>query len=56
MKSHIRLFGGACLLCRTINSNKDNRILQEDIDNLEIWAHDWGMRFNSNKCYLLKSK
>jgi hypothetical protein len=27
--------------------------LQADLEQLEIWAKDWGMRFNAKKCYIL---
>ena len=27
--------------------------MQQDVANLEIWAKNWGMRFNAKKCYIL---
>ena len=54
--SQIRLFTDDCLLYRPINSMKDHQTLQEDLNNLQKWATDWGMKFNAKKCYLLSSK
>ena len=53
VKSHVRLFADDCLLYRTINSFEDHLILQNDLLELETWAKNWGMRFNSKKCYIL---
>ena len=46
-----KLFADDCLLYRPINSPKDHQILQQDLNNLQIWAKEWGM-----KCYLLSTK
>ena len=54
--SQIRLFADDCLLYRPINSPQDHQTLQQDLNNLQIWADDWGMRFNAKKCYLLSTK
>ena len=56
VKSQVRLFADDCLLYRPINSQKDHDILQQDINNLETWAENWGMRFNAKKCYILSIK
>jgi hypothetical protein len=32
---------------------KTTKKLQADLEQLEIWAKDWGMRFNAKKCYIL---
>ena len=29
---------------------------QQDLNNLQIWADDWGMKFIAKKCYLLSTK
>ena len=42
-----------CLLYREINSIQDHISLQNDLKQLEVWAHTWGMRFNASKCYIL---
>ena len=56
VKSSVRLFADDCLLYRTIKSQKDHEILQQDLKNLEKWAEDWGMRFNAKKCYIMSIK
>ena len=54
--SQIRLLADDCLLYRPINSPQDHQTLQQDLDNLQIWADDWGMKFNAKKCYLRSTK
>ena len=56
VNSQIRLFADDCLLYRPINSPQDHQTLQGDLNNLQIWADDWGMKFNAKKCYLLSTK
>ena len=51
--SSVRLFADDCLLYRKIKSPKDQEVLQEDLKKLEIWASNWGMKFNAKKCYIL---
>jgi hypothetical protein len=41
------------LLNREINNEIDQNTLLKDIQNLEKWAINWGMRFNAKKCYML---
>ena len=53
VKSQVRLFADDCLLYRTINSQSDHLTFQKDLEALEKWASDWGMRFNAKKCYLI---
>jgi hypothetical protein len=56
VKSQVRLFADDCLLYRPINSQKDHDILQQDLKKLETWAENWGMKFNTKKCYILSIK
>ena len=56
VKSQVRLFADDCLLYRTIRSFKDHLQLQADLESLQKWAEDWGMRFNATKCYKLSFK
>ena len=51
--SKVRLFADDCLLYRKIKSSKDQEDLQEDLNKLEVWALNWGMKFNAKKCYIL---
>ena len=53
VKSQVRLFADDCLMYRTIKTARDHITLQEDLSALQIWAQDWGMRFNARKCYIL---
>jgi hypothetical protein len=43
---------GFCLLFHIIKTAKDHQKLQADLEQLEIWANNWGMRFNAKKCYI----
>jgi hypothetical protein len=52
VRSSVRLFADDCLLYRNIRTQQDHTILQEDLQKLEVWAKDWGMRFNVKKCYI----
>ena len=56
VESQIRLFADNCLLYSPIKTPKDHQILQQDLNNLQKWASDWGMKFNAKKCYLLSTK
>ena len=53
VSSKVRLFADDCLLYREIHTDQDQVALQRDLNNLEEWANDWGMRFNAAKCYVL---
>ena len=52
--SNIKLFADDCLLYKSINSQKDAEILQEDLNSLIRWSERWQMNFNIKKCYELK--
>ena len=54
--SQVRLFADDCLLYREIHSFQDHIELQKDLDRLETWANNWGMKFNAKKCYILSIK
>ena len=56
VKSTVRLFADDCLLYREIRSFQDHLTLQADLNNLEKWADQWGMRFNAQKCYVMTIK
>ena len=51
--SSTRLFADDALVYRTITSPSDARELQEDLDRLTKWQHDWQMQFNPSKCYVM---
>ncbi|VDH93724.1 Hypothetical predicted protein [Mytilus galloprovincialis] len=56
LKSPVRLFADEFLLYRTFKTEKDHKLVQEDLANLEDWSNKWGMRFNAKKCYILSIK
>jgi hypothetical protein len=56
VRSSVRLFAGDSLLYRNIRTQQDHTILQEDLQKLEVWAKDWGMRLNAKICYILSIK
>ena len=51
--SQVRLFSDDCLQYRTINSQSDHLTFRKDLEALEKWASDLGMRFNAKKFYLM---
>ena len=53
VSSQVRLFADDCLLYRQINNQKDHLALQQDLNSLQNWASNWGMKFNETKCYLM---
>ena len=54
VSSDIRLFADDCLLYRTIHSQQDAVILQEDLNMLQQWEAKWLMSFNPGKCEVLR--
>ena len=48
--STTRLFADDCLMYRNIRSARDAELLQQDMDQLQIWEKDWLMNFNASKC------
>ena len=49
INSQVRLFADNCLLYKTIRTQNDHLTLQKDLEALEKWACDWGMRFDAKK-------
>ena len=54
LDSRVRLFADDCLIYREIQSPDDHRILQQDLDRLTEWSHQWQMSFNTAKCYVMR--
>ena len=52
--SDARLFADDSLLYRTVNGNRDNTLLQEDLAALEAWERIWQMSFNPSKCTVIR--
>ena len=53
VSSQVRFFADDCLLYREIRTQADHIALQEDLEKLEVWAKEWGMKFNAKKCYIM---
>ena len=41
-------------LYHTITSHKDCKLLQDDLNSLSAWSKQWLMKFNEDKCVVLK--
>ena len=54
VSSDIRMFADDCLLYRTMHSQQDAVILQEDLNMLQQWESKWLMSFNPGKCEVLR--
>ena len=54
VKSTSRLFADDCLLYRTIETEADARLLQDDLDQLQEWEEKLLMNFNPDKCDVLR--
>jgi hypothetical protein len=52
--THIKLFADDCLVFRETITAQDNTILQKDLDSLTKWMNNWQMKFNTDKCHILK--
>ncbi len=52
--STVRLFADDCVMYRTISNDHDADLLQADLDRLSSWQHQWQMKFNADKCFVLK--
>ena len=52
--SQLRLFADDCLLYRVINTEQDTLQLQQDHDLLSNWAETWQLKFNINKCTIMR--
>jgi hypothetical protein len=54
VKSNVRLFADDTILYRSIKSERDSRILQDDLDRLVDWERDWLMEFHPGKCQVIR--
>ena len=53
LHSILRLFADDAFLYRCIKSILDMYYLQEDLNQLQTWEHNWDMEFHPQKCKLL---
>ena len=54
ISSKLRLFADDCLIYRPICDLQDHHALQRDLDLLHQWSLTWQMKFNTDKCHLLR--
>ena len=54
INSTVRLFADDCVIYKEIKSSQDADILQKDLETLSAWEKLWQMKFNSDKCYVLR--
>jgi hypothetical protein len=54
VESLVQLFADDVKLFRQTSTPEDCTTLQSDLDKLEKWAEDWKMKFNPQKCQVLK--
>ena len=54
VKAKIRLFADDCLIYSPIKNTGDQHALQNDLESLSEWAERWGMKFNTQKCHILR--
>ena len=52
--SSIRLFADDCFMYRPINTMEDCEALQKDLDSLHSWTAAWQMKFNADKCHVMR--
>ena len=52
--TEVRLFADDSALYRKIKSPDDHRILQDDINSLQVWEREWSMEFHPQKCQLMR--
>ena len=53
--SKVRLYPDDVLLYNTIHTKDDCITLQEDLNTLQLWANEWQMMFNPDKCELIRN-
>jgi len=52
-KSMIYLYADDAKIARHIVADSDRDVLQQDLDELGMWAKEWQMKFNANKCKVM---
>ena len=54
IQSSVRLFADDCIIYREITNEIDARTLQEDLFTLGEWEKRWQMKFNCQKCFVMR--
>ena len=55
LKSECYMFADDTKVFKDINDIEDNKILQNDIQELENWSDKWLLRFHPDKCKVLSA-
>ena len=54
VSSKVRLYADDVLIYNTSHSKEYCLMLQEYLNSFQLWANNWQMMFNADKCELLK--
>ena len=52
--STVKLFADDSKLYRTVRTKADSETLQSDLSSLGAWSNKWLLRFNADKCQVLR--
>ena len=55
VNSSVALFADDTKCYRPITNTDDGRLLQEDLDRITLWCHDWRMDLNQSKCTVMST-
>jgi hypothetical protein len=53
VESSTYLFADDTKIFREIREEKDEKMLQTDLDNLQTWSDTWLLKFHPNKCKVM---
>jgi len=53
IRSHIRMFADDTKIWCTIKEEIDNIGLQQDLDSMDSWCHEWLLKLNPDKCKVM---
>ena len=54
IKSSAKLFADDTKIYRELSHDSDTSILQSDLDSLEEWTRNWQVKFNPEKCEVMR--
>ncbi len=53
--STVRLFADDCVMYKPVKSIEDCKVLQKDLDQLHLWEERWQLKFNAQKCNIMRA-
>ena len=53
LHSSVKLFADDCIMYKAIHTPADTEKLQQDLCALQDWQHNWLMRLNASKCFVM---